>query len=194
MAVAVTVTTGWSAAYAVLLLRRRGGHWPVFADAAVAAVLGLAVGALVPAAVLPDTTGWVFLYASTTVIISPLVARTLVGVAVSVAVPAAYAAGLPLAPAVEAPGGAVLLVVQGVLVTVLMIVLRRAATAADAAVLQREATERLAAVLAARRAEEREHYRLLHDSVSATLTVVAAGGYRRRLGQPAGPGRAATWR
>ena len=176
VAVAVTVTTGWSAAYAVLLLRGRGGHWPVFADAAVAAALGLAVGALVPAAVLPDTTGWVFLYASTTVIISPLVARTLVGVAVSVAVPAAYAAGLLLAPAVEPPGGAVLLVVQGVLVTVLMVVLRRAATAADAAVLQREATERLAAELAARRAEEREHYRLLHDSVSATLTVVAAGG------------------
>ena len=54
------------------------------ADAAVAAALGLAVGRLVPAAVLADTTGWVFLYASTTVIISPLVARTLVGVAVSV--------------------------------------------------------------------------------------------------------------
>ena len=69
-----------------------------------------------------------------------------------------------------------LLFVQGALVTVLMIVLRRAAAAADAAVLQREATERQAAVLAARRAEEREHYRLLHDSVSATLTVVAAGG------------------
>ena len=57
-----------------------------------------------------------------------------------------------------------------------MTVLRRAAAAADGAVLQREATERQAAVLAARRAEEREHYRLLHDSVSATLTVVAAGG------------------
>ena len=79
VAAAVTVTTVWSAAYAVLLLRRRGGGWPVVADAAVAAALGLAVGGLVPAAVLADTTGWVFLYASTTVIISPLVARTLVG-------------------------------------------------------------------------------------------------------------------
>ena len=176
VAAAVTVTTVWSAAYAVLLLRRRGGGWPVLGDAAVAAVLGLAVGKLVPAAVLTDTTGWVFLYASTTVIISPLVARTLVGLAVSVAVPAAYAAGLALATAAEPPGGALLLFVQGALVTALMTVLRRAAAAADGAVLQQEATERQAAVLAARRAEEREHYRLLHDSVSATLTVVAAGG------------------
>ena len=85
VATAVTVTTVWSAAYAVLLLRRRGGGWPVAADAGVAALLGLAVGRLVPAAVLADTTGWVFLYASTTVIISPLVARTLVAAAVSVA-------------------------------------------------------------------------------------------------------------
>jgi signal transduction histidine kinase len=176
VAAAVTVTTLWSAAYAILLLRRRGGGWPVLGDAAVAAALGLAVEKLVPAAVLTDTTGWVFLYASTTVIISPLVARTLVGLAVSVAVPAAYAAGLALAAAAEPPGGALLLFVQGALVTALMTVLRRAAAAADGAVLQREATERQAAVLAARRAEEREHYRLLHDSVSATLTVVAAGG------------------
>ena len=175
VATAVTVTTVWSAAYAVLLLRRRGGRWPVVADAAVAAALGLAVGRLVPAAVLADTTGWVFLYASTTVIISPLVARTLVAAAVSIAVPAAYAAGLTLAAMAEPLGGAVLLLAQGALVTVLMIVLRRAAAAADAAVLQQEATERQAAVLAARRAEEREHYRLLHDSVSATLTVVAGG-------------------
>ena len=176
VATAVTVTTVWSAAYAVLLLRRRGGGWPVAADAGVAALLGLAVGRLVPAAVLADTTGWVFLYASTTVIISPLVARTLVAAAVSVAVPAAYAAGLELAARADPPGGAVLLLVQGALVTALMVVLRRAPAAADAAVLQQEATERQAAVLAARRAEEREHYRLLHDSVSATLTVVAAGG------------------
>jgi hypothetical protein len=102
------------------------------------------------------------------------------GAAVTVMVPAAYVAGLQLAPGAGPPGSAVLLVVQGVLVTGLTIVLRRAATAADLAVVQREATERQAAVLAARRAAERESYRMLHDSVSATLTVVAAGGIRRR--------------
>ena len=42
---------------------------------------------------------------------------------------------------------------------------------------------------AARRAEEREHYRLLHDSVSATLTVVAAGGLDGQLAGAAPPGR-----
>jgi signal transduction histidine kinase len=174
VAPAVAVAVLWSAAYAVLLTAGRA--WPVVADAAVAGALAVGVGQLVPAAVLSDTTGWVFLYASTTVIISPLVTRAMTGAAVSLAVSAAYAIGLALAPGVEPPGGAVLLLVQGALVTALMTVLRRAATAADTAVLQHEATERQAAVLVARRADEREHYRLLHDSVSATLTVVAAGG------------------
>jgi signal transduction histidine kinase len=175
VAPAVAVTVLWSAAYAVLVGTGRAAGWPVAVDVAVAAGLGLALGHLVPA-VLADATGWVFLYASTTVIITPLVSRAAAGVAASLAVPAAYAVGLWWAPGVDPPGGAVLLLVQGVLVTALMTVLRRAATAADTAVLQHEATQRQAAVLAARRADEREHYRLLHDSVSATLTVVAAGG------------------
>ncbi len=188
VAPAVAVATLWSAAYAVLLRTGRAGTWPVAVDAAVAAALSLGIGRLVPAAVLPDATGWVFLYASTTVIISPLVTRAAAGVAVSLAVPAAYAVGLGLAPAARPPGGAVLLLVQGLLVTALMTVLRRAATAADTAVLQHEATERQAAVLAARRSDEREHYRMLHDSVSATLTVVAAGGID--AGSPSLPAQA----
>jgi signal transduction histidine kinase len=173
---AVAAATGWAAAYPLALRRRRSGWWPIAADAGLSAGLCLGIGHLVPAAVLPDTTSWVFLYASTTVIITPLVAPALIAAAVAVVVPVAYAVGLQLAPAVEPPGGAMLLLVQGGLVTVLMAVLRRAVTGADAAVLQREATERQAAVRAARRAEEREHYRLLHDSVSATLTVIAADG------------------
>jgi signal transduction histidine kinase len=174
VAVAVAVAAAWAVAYPFVL--RGGRRWPVAVDAALSIALCLAIGRLVPAAVLTDTTSWVFLYASTTVIITPLVARPLVAAAVAVAVPAAYALGLELAPAVQPPGGALLLLVQGGLVTALTTVLRRAATGADAAVLQREATERQAAVRAARRAQEREHYRLLHDSVSATLTVLATGG------------------
>jgi signal transduction histidine kinase len=183
VALAVTVAAAWSGTYAVVLLRRPSGRpvvGPLAVDAAVTAALCLGHGRLVSAGVLPSTTSWVFLFASTTVIISPLVARPVVGAAVTVVVPAAYVAGLLLAPGSGPPGAAALLVVQGLLVTGLTVVLRQAAAAADLAVTQREATERQAAVQAARRAEERDHYRLLHDSVSATLTVVAAGGISRR--------------
>ena len=189
---AVAGTAAWSAAYAVALLRRpprRPVAGPVLIDAALTAALCLGHGALVPAGVLPGTTSWVFLLASTTVIISPLVARPALGAAVTIAVAAAYGAGLQLAPGTGPPGSAALLVAQGALVTGLMVVLRRAATAADLAVVQREATERQAAVLAARRAAERESYRMLHDSVSATLTVVAAGGISRRSADLRGQAR-----
>ncbi|HEY6746817.1 MAG TPA: hypothetical protein VI357_13990, partial [Mycobacteriales bacterium] len=182
VAAAVAGTVAWSAAYAVALLRRpprRTVAGPVVADAVLTALLCLGHGSLVPAGALPGTTSWVFLLASTTVIISPLVARPALGAAVVLAVPAAYVVGLQLAPGADPPGSAVLLVVQGALVTGLMTVLRRAAAAADLAVVQREAAERQAAVLAARRAAERDSYRMLHDSVSATLTVVAAGGISR---------------
>ncbi|HST67165.1 MAG TPA: ATP-binding protein [Mycobacteriales bacterium] len=179
VAVAVAGAATWSVGYAVVLWRRPV-RVPVGLDVALTAALCLGQGRLVAAGVLAGSTSWVFLFASTTVIISPLVARSVVGAAVAVAVPAAYVVGLELAPGAGAPGSAVLLVVQGVLVTALVTVLRRAAAAADLAVVQREATERQAAVQAARRAEERESYRTLHDSVSATLTVVAAGGISRR--------------
>jgi hypothetical protein len=75
-----------------------------------------------------------------------------------------------------APEVALLLVAQGTGAGMLMAMMRRRARAADRAVAQQEALLRDVAVRRGRRAEEREHCRLLHDSVSATLTVVAAGG------------------
>src|SRR5215207_4169762 len=175
VAVAVVLGTAWAALHAAVLLRR-WRPWPVLADVAVTAGLCLGLGWLVPAAVLPDATSWVFLVASTTVIVAQLAPWPALGAVATMVVPAAYAGGLALAPGVELPGAVVLLVVQGTLVAALLAVLRRAVRAADLAIAQREAAEREAAVSAARRAEEREHYRMLHDSVSATLTVVAAGG------------------
>jgi len=176
VAVAVVVSTAWAGIYAVLALRRQGSLVLVAGDVLVAGALCLGHGWLVPSVVLPDTTSWVFLLASTTVIVSQLGPRPVPGVAATVVVSAAYVGGLALHPGADLPGVAVLLLVQGTLLGALMVVVRRAAAAADRVIEQREAAERGAAVCAARRAEEREHFRMLHDSVSATLTVVAAGG------------------
>jgi signal transduction histidine kinase len=175
VAVAVVLGTVWAALYAAVLLRG-WRWWPVVVDVAVAAALSLGQGWLVPAAVLPDASSWAFLVASTTVIVSQLSPWPALGALATVAVPTAYAGGLAIAPGGSPPGPAVLLAGQGLLLAGLMAVVRRAVRAADLAVAQREAAEREAAVGAARRAEEREHYRMLHDSVAATLTVVAAGG------------------
>ncbi|MFL6128947.1 MAG: sensor histidine kinase [Mycobacteriales bacterium] len=175
VAVAVVLGTVWAGVYAAVLLRH-WRPWPVGLDVGVAAVLCLGHGWLVPAAVAADATSWVFLIASTTVIVSQLSPWPVLGLAATAVVPGAYVGGLVLAPAASPPGAAVLLLAQGALVAALMTVLRRAVRAADLAVAQREAAERESAVRAARRAEEREHFRMLHDSVSATLTVVAAGG------------------
>jgi len=176
VAVAVAASTAWAGSYAALALRLGWSRLLVAGDVVVAGALCLGHGWLVPSAVLLDTTSWVFLVASTTVIVSQLSPRPLFGMAATVVVSGAYVGGLALHPAASPPGVAVLLLVQGTLLGALMVIVRRAVSAADLAIGQRDAAERDAAVRAARRTQEREHYRMLHDSVSATLTVVAAGG------------------
>lgn len=204
----VALAVGGLALWAAVSARPAlGGRWRsgVFAgDLLVAGAVSVGHGWLVPPAVLAGTTSGVFLVASTVVIVSQLGPRPWPGVLATVVVPVAYATGLAIASGADPPGGAVLLVVQGALLGGLMVPLRRAAAGADRAIDERDAVERDAAVRAARRAEEREHNRLLHDSVSATLTVVAAGGVARtsgtlrrqaardlevieRIQQPAGP-------
>jgi signal transduction histidine kinase len=145
----------------------------VLADAAVAAALCLGHDRLVPDAVLTDGSSWVFVVASATVIAGQLGPYPLLGAAAAGTIIAGYVGGLLLASA--GLGFAPVLGVQAALVGSLLALLRRACRAADVVIEERAAVERAAAVHAARRAQEREHLRLLHDSVSATLTVVAGG-------------------
>jgi hypothetical protein len=173
---AVVGLLGWAGLYAWWQLTRGWSRWLVGTDIAVAAALCLAATALVPPAVVGDGSSGVFVAASATVIVSQLGPVPTLGIAATVAVTAAQVTGLRVGahPAVSA--FSLVLAVQGVLVGTVMVVLRRAARAADAALAGQERVRRDADVRAARRAEEREHFRLLHDSVSATLTVIAAGG------------------
>src|SRR5918993_1218101 len=140
--------TGSSAARRAFerLLARCAVGLRVGAAAGVAAALCLGLGWLTPAAVQPDATSWVFLVASTTVIVAQLSPWPALGGLTTVLVPAAYAGGLALAPAAAPPGAALLLVGQGVLLAALMAGLHRAVRAADLAVTARELAERQAAV------------------------------------------------
>ncbi len=172
--IAVAGLLGWAAIYAALTLRSGWTRWLVAGDIVVAAVVCLGYGRLVPAAVLPGWSTWLAVVASSAVIVSQLSPWPLLGVVGTVVVPAAYTVG-PLLAGQAASGLAVLLVAQGTCGGLLMGMLRRRARAADVAIAEQEAVQRDAAVRAGRRAEEREACRLLHDSVSATLTVVAGG-------------------
>jgi hypothetical protein len=174
--VAIAGLLAWAGSYAAAALTRGWTRWLVAGDIAVAAALCLAHPRLVPADVLTDGSSWVFVVASTTVIISQLCPRPVLGVAATVLVTGAHAGGLLLAGRTGSFAFSVVLALQGVLVGSLMGFLRGASRAADAAITEHEAVERDAAVRAARRAEERAHLWLQHDSVSATLTVVSAGG------------------
>jgi len=174
--VAVAALVAWAGCYLTVALNRGWTWWLVPADVAVAAGLCLGHGGLVSAAVLPDGSSWVFVAASATVIVSQLNPRPALGVLATVLVTAAHVGGLRLAGQAGPSGYSAVLLLQGTIVGALMGILRRSSRAADAAIAEHEAVQRDAAVRAACRAEEREHRQLLHDSVSATLTVVSAGG------------------
>ena len=173
--IAVAGLLGWAATYAAVALRSGWARWLVAGDIVVAAVLCLGFGRLVPAAMSPGWATWVAVVASSAVLVSQLSPWPALGVVGTVVVPAAYTSGSLLAGQVVF-GLSALLVTQGTGAGLVMWLLRRHARAADVAIAQQEALQRDAAVREGRRAQEREQCRLLHDSVSATLTVVAAGG------------------
>jgi signal transduction histidine kinase len=173
--IAVAGLLGWAASYAVLTLRSGWTRWLVAGDIVITAVLCLGYRWLVSASMLPGWSTWLAVVASSAVVVSQVSPWPVLGVTGTVVLPAAYTVGSLLAlPAVSRLGA--LLVAQGVGAGLLMWMLRRRVRAADVAIAQQEALQRDAAVQQGRRAEEREHYRLLHDSASATLTAVAAGG------------------
>ena len=113
--------------------------------------------------------------ASTAVFIPQLILRrawTGPGVAVLVAV--AYGLTEPMLTA-----GPAILLVQGAVTRTLMWQLRRGGRSADMAVARGARAEREEQVRAERRTDELEQYRRLHDTILATLTVVASGAVSR---------------
>src|SRR5262249_46052348 len=185
--VTVTMLVAWAGGYLAVAVTRGWTWWLVPVDVAVAAGLCVGHGRLVPGAVLPDGSSWVFVAASTTVITSQLAPRAALGVLATLLVTAAHVAGLRLAGVAGPSGYSAVLLVQGTLVGALMTILRRSSRAADAAIAEHEAVRRDAAVRAARRAGGREYCPLLPDSGTATLTVVGPGGVAGGTGRVRGP-------
>jgi signal transduction histidine kinase len=172
---AVSLSLGWAVAYALLAWRRGWIGWLVLGDIAAVSLLCLSYRWLVPAAVPARSPTWIVVLVSCGVVVSQFGRRPALGFLAIAVVPAAYAAGAALADR-PAPNLAAVMAAQGVGTVLVLRLLRRKAGAADQALAGQEALRRDEAVRTARRAEEREQCRLLHDSVSATLTVIAGGG------------------
>jgi signal transduction histidine kinase len=79
------------------------------------------------------------------------------------------------ATTVPHPAGALYLVIQALATAALMALVRRGGRNADAAIARQLRLEQELTVEAARRADQREQNRRLHDTVLATLTMVASG-------------------
>jgi len=187
---AVLANCTWAGVFAYVAVRRGLATWAMASDVAVAVVLCLVQGRLVPAAALSTGASWVAVVASLTIVIAHLAWRTAAAVTAGVAVVAGFLIGFQLAGTRESPvGQSIIFAVQIGVSAVLMRLVRGAADAVDTALAGYQRAGRDAAVDAARRAAERDHNRDLHDTVLATLTVVGTGAIADE--SPTLPARAA---
>jgi signal transduction histidine kinase len=142
----------------------------VVCDVAIVALLLLAQPRLVPVSAVVDETTWAIMLAGTTIYVAVLATGQVTGLLLATGVIAAYLAGVPAETSQTRD-----LVVQGLAVSAIMWLLRRGGRRADAVVASRNRDRRRALLAAARRADERDHRSQMHDSVLATLTMVASG-------------------
>lgn len=160
----------WALLFAVRAAARGLSSGLVASDTAVVALALLVQERLVTVEAVVDETTWAVMLASTAIYVAQLGLSQLAGLAAAAVVIAAYLAGAPAATSQVR-----VLFVQAVVVNALMWLLRRGGGRADAVVAERDREHRRAMVEAARRADERHHRSEMHDSVLATLVMVASG-------------------
>ncbi|WP_242888284.1 sensor histidine kinase [Actinomadura litoris] len=165
---------GGLAAWAVFFAARAVGRGLTFglvaADTFAVSLVLLVQDRLVAVDAVVDETTWAIMLASTSIYVAQLALSQPAGLAMAMAVTAAYMTGVPAETSQVR-----ILFVQTVVVNALMWLLRRGGGRADAIVAERDRERRQAMVEAARRADERHHRSEMHDSVLATLVMVASG-------------------
>jgi signal transduction histidine kinase len=169
----LTGLTIWALIFAARAIRSGLSVWLVSGDALIMALALLGQGHYVSVAAVADETTWVITLASSSIYVAQLVLRPPLGLVLAVLVIAAYQVGLPTATSEPR-----IMVVQTVAVSAIMELLRRGGRKADALVTERNLERRRLVVADACRADEREHRARLHDSVLATLAMVASGAVR----------------
>jgi signal transduction histidine kinase len=167
---AVLVTLcAWSLFFAFWVGRRGLSGPVVLADAAIIVAMIVVHHLVVPAALISAGTTWMLPLASTAIYVSQLAFPPPAGLPVAAVVTAVYATTVPH------PAGALYLVIQALATAALMALVRRGGRNADAAIGRQLRLEQDLTVEAARRVDQREQNRRLHDTILATLTMVASG-------------------
>jgi len=169
----------WAAAVTAYLRRR----WPapLFAclDSAVYVALALSAQGCVPPAVRDDAFSWLVISMSSQLIVPAWYAPAALSVSLALASPAAYWVGAEQMTSADSrtmTAAAILLVmVAGVHIYGRRQIYSRAA-AADAALDEADRAASEQYVILSRNIEQREHERLLHDTVLNTLTALARAG------------------
>ena len=169
----------WAAAVTVYLRRRWPG--PLFAglDSALYVALALTAQGCVPPAIRDDAVSWLVISMSSQLIVPAWYAPAALSVPLALASPAAYWVGAEQMTSTNSrtmTAAAILLVmVAGVHVFGRRQLYSRAA-AADAALDEADRAASEQYVILSRNIEQREHERLLHDTVLNTLTALARAG------------------
>ncbi|MCP9950953.1 hypothetical protein LUX33_22750 [Actinomadura madurae] len=163
----------WASFFAVRAVRRGPRPGLVVADTVVVSLVLLVQERLVAVDAVADETTWAIMLASTAIYVAQLALSQLAGLATAAVLICAYMSGVPVVTSHVR-----ILFVQALVVNALMWLLRRGGARADALVAERDREHRRAMVEAARRADERHHRSQMHDSVLATLGMVATGAVR----------------
>jgi signal transduction histidine kinase len=172
LAPALALVTGWTSVYVLVAWKRGLRAWLVAADLVVAAGLSLAVGHLVPAAVLPRTTSWVCQIASMTIVSAQLGGAPAASVPGGLLVVASLVAGQRLAH--SADGGIPVLTTlttQVLVAAAVMVVAMRAERIAVRAFTGLQEARAAQTLALARREDERAQLRVVHNGPLTTLTM-----------------------
>jgi signal transduction histidine kinase len=170
----------WCLVFLATALGRGLTHRLVIADSLTVCAAVLLQGHLVSAAEIPNSSAWLMPVATAAVLLAQLRLHPTVGVPLGLLVAVSYVVGQTLAQPLHPVMliGAGILILQTVLAAATMQLLRRAGRSAEAECDRRAQQDREAQFAAARRADEREHFRNLHDTALATLTMVGSGSVR----------------
>lgn len=169
---ALALVVAWTSAYVAIAWAKGLSGWLVGTDLAVAAVLGLAVGHLVPAVSLAGTTNWVSTIVSMTVVAAQLGGAARVSVPAALLAVVCYVAGVRLAGGTDGgfPEGFIL-VAQTLAGAAVAAVALRAERGAVRAFYRLQQDRENAAVAQARREDERALAREVHHGPLTTLTM-----------------------
>jgi hypothetical protein len=174
LAPALTLLTGWTAAYAWICWNHGLRAWMIAVDITMMAGLCMMIGQLVPGPVVKQGANWVAALAGIVVICAQLAGKPAVSIPAVFPVTACFVIGSQLA---HVHGGGIasasVLYVQAIAAAGTMVIAHRTGRAAANIFADLQKTERAAEIDSVQKADELTQLRLVHNGPLTTLTMAA---------------------